>query len=77
MRLDRRVGLGIVFVEERERTVGEHDAEAERRIGRVLLEHAHVHLGMAALEQIGKVETGGTRAEDGDPHASPHFSHSM
>src|SRR5207253_2434740 len=68
MRHDRRVSLRIVVVEEFERAVGEHHAEAEGGVGAVLLEYAHFGAGVATFDKIRKVEAGGPGAQDRDAH---------
>src|SRR5438045_670872 len=45
LRRNELVGRRIVGAQELQRLVGKDDAEAESRIGRVLLEHAHAPLG--------------------------------
>jgi hypothetical protein len=65
--LDQVGGLGIVRAQEVEGAVGEHDAEAEGRAGRVLLEDLDLALRLPPLPQIGEVEPGRAAAEDGDP----------
>ena len=50
---DGRVGRLVVLAQEFERAVGEHDAEAEGGVGRVLLDHRDVGVGFAALDQVG------------------------
>src|SRR5262249_22760775 len=47
---------------------GEDDAEAERGVGRVLLDDADPPLGMTALREVGEIEAGGTGAGDQDIH---------
>ena len=63
------VGLGIIVAQEFERAVGEHHAEAEGGIRRILLEHADLGIGIPPSHEIGKVEPSRARAEDGDAHA--------
>ena len=68
VRHDRRVGGLVVLAQEFQRAVGEHHAEAEGGVGRVLLDHGDVGASVAALDQIAEIEAGGTGAEDGDAH---------
>lgn len=56
-RHDGVVCLGIVLAQELERTVGEHHPEAERGVGRVLLEDTDIGRAVPPLEQIGKIES--------------------
>ena len=70
MRRDGRVGLRIVLAQEFQRAVGKHHAEAEGGVGGVLLEHGDVGVGLPPLDQIGEIEAGGPRAENGNAHGS-------
>jgi hypothetical protein len=38
--------------------------------GGILFEHVHVGVGLPSLDQIGKIEAGGTRTENGNAHGS-------
>jgi hypothetical protein len=46
------------------------DAEAERRIARILLHDTHVDVGPATLRQMREEKTGGSGARDADAHQS-------
>ena len=74
MRHDCRVSLLVVLAQEFQRAVGKHHAEAERGVGRVLLEHGDVGVRHAALDQKAEIKAGRTRAENGNAHARfvPH-----
>jgi hypothetical protein len=56
--------------QEFERTVREHDAEAERCAGFVLLDHAHVEVGAPALGQQREQQARGSGAGDTDAHGT-------
>ena len=64
------MGLRIVLAQEVQRLVREYDAKTESGVGGILLEHADVGVGLPPLDQIGKIEAGGTCAEDGNAHGS-------
>jgi hypothetical protein len=68
---DEGVRLGIVLVQEVERALGEDEAEADGRAGRVLLDECDLRVAALAAEQIGEVEAGGPGADDHDLHAEP------
>jgi len=68
VRRDCRAGLLVVVAQEFEGAVGEHDAEAEGGVRRVLLDDGDVDASIAALDQRGEIEAGRTGAEDGDAH---------
>ena len=68
-RRNRRVSRLIVLAQEFECAVGEHHAEAEGGIRRILLDDRDVGAA-ATLDQIGKIEPGRTGAEDGDAHGA-------
>ena len=53
---DQVDGVRIVLAQEFQRTVGEHDAEAPGRAGRVLLEKMHLVARMPAFPEGGEVE---------------------
>ena len=59
---------GIVLAQEFERTVGEHHAEAEGGVGRVLLDDRNVGVRPPPLEQISEVKPGRPGAENGNAH---------
>ena len=71
MRGDRRRGLRIVAAQELERPVGEDDAEAERCVVRVLLEHGDIGVRLPALDQVGEIKPCGAGTDDGNAHAAP------
>ena len=66
---DLRVGGGLGRLDRLQRLVGEHDAEAERVVGRVALVDVHVERRLELLDQDREVEPCGTSADDRDPHA--------
>ena len=68
MRRQRGERLGVVLGEELQRALGKHHAETERRAGRVLLEDLELDFGPGALDPIGEVQAGRTRANDRYPH---------
>src|SRR5712691_9837703 len=68
LRSDALVGLAIVLAQELERAVREHHAEAERGIGRVLLDDADLPVGMLALGEIGEIKPGWARSGDENFH---------
>ena len=68
LRRDRREGLRVVLAQEFERAVGEHHAEAEGGVGRILLDHGDVGVRPPALEQIGEIKSGRPGAENGNAH---------
>ncbi len=51
-RRDGVIRLRIVVAEEFQGALGKHDAEAECRIGGILLEHAHLRTRLPALEEV-------------------------
>ena len=51
-----------------ERLVGQHDAPAERVVGRVALEHDHLVRGIAQLHRDREVEPGRPTTEASNPH---------
>ena len=69
-RHDRGIGLRVVVAQEFQRAVGKHDAEAERGVGRILLENGDVGVRIAALEQVGEIKAGRAGAEDGNAHGA-------
>src|SRR5690242_14142976 len=73
MRRDRRVGRRVVLAQEFQRALGEHHAEAEGGVGRVLLENADFGAAVAALDQVAELEPGRPGAEDGDAHAPKYY----
>jgi hypothetical protein len=70
MRRDRCEGFGIIGAQKFQRAVGEHNAEAERGIGGVLLDHADVGVRPAAFQQISEIKPGRSGTEDGDAHGT-------
>ena len=70
LRRDRRISLLVVLAQEFQRAVGEHHAEAEGGVGRILLDHGDIGAPAAALDQIGEIEPGRPGAENGDAHAT-------
>lgn len=71
VRRDRVDRLGVVGAQEFQRLVGEHDAKAPCRVGRVLFEQVDLILGMTLLPEIGEVEPTGPPANHGDPQILP------
>ena len=69
-RHDEVVRIRIILVQEVERALGEHEAEAGGRSGRVLLDEGDVRVVALAAEVIGEVEAGGPGADDQDLQAS-------
>src|SRR3954471_14337095 len=65
---DLVVGLAVGGLERGQRLVGEHDAEAERVVGRVALVDRHLVRRVELLEQDRQVEPGGPTADDRGPH---------
>ena len=53
LRRDQPIGLRVVVAQEFERALGEHHAEAEGGVGRVLLDQRHLGVRPPAFEQIG------------------------
>ena len=64
-----RVQVGSVALEKRQRSVREHHAEAERRIGRVLLVDVDLPARKAAANQQGEEQSGRAGAQDRELHA--------
>ena len=73
---DLEVRLGIGVPQRAERLLAEDDAEAERRVGRVPLEHADVDAPVELAQQDREVEPGRPAAHDRDVHASASCSRS-
>jgi hypothetical protein len=73
---DRGEGRLVRVAQAAECLLGEHDAEAERGVGRVALEHHHLVARVRLLEQDREVQTGRAGAEDGRPHARTSASRS-
>src|SRR5690349_10133693 len=73
MRRDRVDRLGVVCAQEFQRLVGEHDAKAPGRVGRVLFEQVDLVLGVAPLPEIGEVEPARPSADHGDPQRLPPY----
>ncbi len=63
------VALAIVGLEGFQRLVGEHDAEAERIVGPVALEHGDPRLRPRLLHQDREIKPGRTAADDVNLHA--------
>ena len=70
LRRDRRIGLGVVLAQEFQRAVGEHHAEAEGGVGRILLDDGDIGARLTALDQVGEIEPGRPGAENDDAHAT-------
>ena len=68
LRGDALVGLGVILAQEFERAVREHHAEAEGRIGRVLLDDADLPVGMLALGEVGEIQPRRAGACDENSH---------
>ncbi len=67
--LRNRLVAGVVgLLEGGEGAVGEDDAPAIGRVGRVALDHANLGARVVLLEQQRGVESGGSRAQDRDLH---------
>src|SRR3984893_11480396 len=62
--------VGAALGEKLQCAAGQHDPETERHVRGILLEHPNSMGGIATLEQIGKVEAGGTGANDMKQHCS-------
>ena len=73
---DFEVRLGIGVPERAQRLLAEDDAEAERRIGRVPLEHADVDAPVELAQQDREIEARRPAADDLDVHASASWSRS-
>ena len=67
-RPDRRQRGGVFLIEKLESPFGEHQAETECGIGRILLENFNLDFKFAALEQVGEIKTGRPGADDCDSH---------
>src|SRR6185503_10548532 len=74
MRRDRRVGRLVVRAQEFQRALGEHHAEAEGGVGRVLLKDGDLGAAVAALDQVSEIEPGWSGAENGDAHGPKYYS---
>ncbi len=68
-RRDPVVGFRVVGAQELERLLGEHHAEAEGRIARVLLDHADLPAGQRTPDKVGEVQAGRPRAGDENFHS--------
>ncbi|MGY4354162.1 hypothetical protein ACVW0J_000655 [Bradyrhizobium sp. i1.7.7] len=71
MRRDRIDRFGVVGAQEFQGLIGEHDAKAPGRVGRVLFEQVDLILGMTLLPEIGEIEPTGPPANHGDPQRLP------
>src|SRR5690606_38576181 len=69
-RRDEVVRFRVVLLQKFERAIREHEAEAEARVGRVLLEYANLDLGTAPLQKIGEVKPGRPGSDDRDSHGA-------
>ena len=67
---DPQVRLGVGVAQRAERLLREHDAPAERRVGRVALEHGDVVPRVRLRQQDRQLEPRGPGADDPDLHAS-------
>ena len=68
---DLEVSLRIRVAQRAERLLAEDDAEAERGVRRVALEHAHVDAAIGPTQEDREVEPCRAAADDLDPHARP------
>src|SRR5262249_37637224 len=68
----RPVALAVVGLEVVQRLVGEDDAEAERVLRPVALEHGDLRSRPGLLHQDGEVQAGRAAADDVDLHARLH-----
>ena len=73
---DPQVGLGVGVAQRAERLLREHDAPAERRVGRVALEHLDVVPGAGLRQHDRELQPGGSGPDDPDLHASASASRS-
>ena len=73
---DRGEGRLVRVAQAAERLLGEHDAEAERGVGRVALDDDDLVARVGLLEQDREVQAGRAGAEDGRPHARTSASRS-
>ena len=73
---DLEVRLRVRVAQRAERLLAEDDAEAERRVRRVSLEHADVDAAVQLLQEDREVEAGRAGADDLDVHASASASRS-
>jgi hypothetical protein len=64
----RRVHRRHITREEFQRTVREHDAEAERRVTCILLEDAHLDVRAAPFDEIGEEQARRSGSGDTDTH---------
>src|SRR4051812_4614795 len=68
LRRDEVVGRRIVRPQELECLLREHQAEAEHRVRRILLDDADAPMRMPALRQIREIDAGRAGADDEDIH---------
>ena len=73
---DLEVRLGVRVPQRPERLLAEDDAEAERRVRRVALEHADVDAAIGLAQEDREIEPRRAAADDLDPHASASWSRS-
>jgi hypothetical protein len=66
MRHDRFRGFRVVGAEKIQCAVGEHNPEAEGRIGSVLFEQRDLGGQMLSLPQVSEVKPGGSATDDRD-----------
>ena len=68
-RRDPVIGLRVVGAQEFQRPLGEHHAEAEGGVARVLLDDAHLPARQLALHEVGEVQARRPRARNENLHA--------
>ena len=68
LRRDRGESFRVVLAQEFERAVGEHHAEAEGGVGRILLEQRDVGIWPPPFDQIGQIKSGRAGPENGNAH---------
>ncbi len=73
---DLEVRLRVGVAERPERLLAEDDAEAERRVRRVALEHADVDAAIGLPQEDREIEPRRAAADDLDPHESASWSRS-
>lgn len=73
LRGDGGVGFRVVLFQELKGAVGEHNAEAERRVRRVLLDDGKVGDQPATLQENGEIETGGAGTDDTNAHVITQY----